>query len=84
MEKSKREAHGKVVRLVLAIRVLTFVRRANTSVESDFHGLGFLGLPPFLPFSWAALAFALDLTEPPSLPSAAASFEICFRFTFKV
>jgi hypothetical protein len=53
----------------------------DASINGDLHGLGFLGLPPFLPFSRAALAFALDVTEPPSLPSAAAIFEICFWFT---
>jgi len=35
-------------------------------------GLAFLGRPPFFPFSRAALSFARDFFDPPSLPKAIA------------
>jgi hypothetical protein len=46
-----------------------------------FHCFAFRGRPPSLPFFLAAFAFAFDVTDPPSLPSAAAIAEMSFFFT---
>src|ERR1700687_3351782 len=68
----------------LHLRILSFVGSGYAGIKGRSHRFTFRGLPPFLPFFRAAAAFALDLTEPPSFPSAAASFEIWFLFTLSL
>jgi hypothetical protein len=40
----------------------------------DEYGLGLLGLPPFLPFSWAAFTLAGEMDFPPLRPPRRPSF----------
>jgi len=67
---------GELPKLPGLILGILLIGRA-TGVDGDFHLVSFFrGRPPNLPFFRAEAAFALDLADPPSLPSMAAIFEI--------